>query len=333
MRPAPLTPGLVAPATLEIQVSAEDSDGAVSQVEIYLSDTLLGTSSSEPLTLTASNLSAGDYFLTAVATDDSGLTATSAPVAITVSAPPVVTTMIATGSVWKYLDNGSDQGAGWKETGFDDSTWAAGPALLGYGGLNKNPPRPEATMINPGCCGLSGPKYITDYFRHRFVVSSAAQYTNLYFRVLRDDGVVVYLNGTEIFRMNMPDGPINYQTQSSTTVGGTNETFRFPANTSAALLVDGANLLAVELHQSSPNTSDAAFDLRLDGIGAPGSEPIALSITNNGSEIVISWTASGAVLEETANLGGNWTNLTAATSSPYRTAPAAASKFYRLRKP
>lgn len=40
---------------------------------------------------------------------------------------------IAAGSVWKYLDDGSDQGTAWFGTSFDDSGWASGNAELGYG--------------------------------------------------------------------------------------------------------------------------------------------------------------------------------------------------------
>ena len=43
---------------------------------------------------------------------------------------PVVT-LLATGSVWKYLDNGSDQGSAWREAAFNDDAWRSGPAKLG----------------------------------------------------------------------------------------------------------------------------------------------------------------------------------------------------------
>ena len=41
--------------------------------------------------------------------------------------------LIIPGSVWRYLDNGSDQGEVWRDRDFDDSSWASGPAPLGYG--------------------------------------------------------------------------------------------------------------------------------------------------------------------------------------------------------
>ena len=50
---------------------------------------------------------------------------------IPVSAATV--TLVPTGSAWKYLDNGSNQGTAWRSTAFNDSGWAWGPAELGYG--------------------------------------------------------------------------------------------------------------------------------------------------------------------------------------------------------
>ena len=61
--------------------------------------------------------------------------------------------IIPEGSVWKYLDDGSDQGSAWKEFSFDDGTWAAGAAELGYGDGD------EQTVISYG--GDSNNKFIT----------------------------------------------------------------------------------------------------------------------------------------------------------------------------
>ncbi len=329
---SPLSGTLLAPAILDIDVVATSFDSTVAEVAIHLDHTMLGVSTAEPFALSVSNVDAGHYTLCAVATTSSGMVATSAPVTVMVAPGPILTSLIPTGSVWKYLDTGATTlGTTWKEVGFNDSAWNSGPAVLGYGGATKSPPRPEATLIN--CCGPTG-KYMTDYFRHQFFVPDASELTNLSFRVLRDDGVVVYLNGTEIFRMNMPNGPITSTNLSSTTVGGTNETFRFPTNISPALLVNGLNLLAVELHQSGPNTSDAAFDLELTGVAPPltGSSPPDLTLSAIGSDILIIWTATNVTLEAADTLDGPWATVTEAVSSPYRTSPSGASRFYRLRQ-
>jgi hypothetical protein len=47
--------------------------------------------------------------------------------------------------------------------------------------------------------------------------------TNLSFYLLVDDGAVVYIDGTEMFRQNMPQGTIDYLTQASSAIGGTDE--------------------------------------------------------------------------------------------------------------
>jgi regulation of enolase protein 1 (concanavalin A-like superfamily) len=82
-------------------------------------------------------------------------------------------------------------------------------------------------------------------------------------RLIRDDGAVVYLNGTEVYRNNMPSGPINSSTFASTTIGGEDEDTWYSASINPALLVSGSNVIAVEIHQSVPDSSDIGFNFEL----------------------------------------------------------------------
>ncbi|MCP3976708.1 MAG: hypothetical protein GY720_19660, partial [bacterium] len=41
--------------------------------------------------------------------------------------------LLETGATWRYLDDGSNQGAGWRQANYDDCAWDQGPAQLGYG--------------------------------------------------------------------------------------------------------------------------------------------------------------------------------------------------------
>ncbi len=174
--------------------------------------------------------------------------------------------LVSAGAVWRYLDDGSDQGGTWRAAGFDDSAWDQGPAQLGYGDGG------EATVV---ACGPSAPactsgNFITTYFRKSFTVVSPASIPQLQLSLLRDDGAVVYLNGVEVARNNLPAGAINAATLASTVVGGAAESsflgFAIPAES----LVAGANLLAVEIHQSSAVSSDISFDASLQvSAGAP----------------------------------------------------------------
>lgn len=171
--------------------------------------------------------------------------------------PPSGTTFIAPSTSWKYLDNGSNQGTSWRGTTFSDSTWKTGNAQLGYGDGD------EATVVSYG--SSSSNKYITTYFRKAFTVSDPAAVTALTMRLVRDDGAVVYLNGTEVFRNNITSGTVAYNTLANNALGGSDETAWLSASVNRALLVTGTNVIAVEIHQSDVTSSDISFNFELTG--------------------------------------------------------------------
>jgi hypothetical protein len=164
-------------------------------------------------------------------------------------------TLVPAGATWKYLDNGSNQGTAWRQAGFNDSGWLSGEAQLGYGDGG------EATVVGYGPSASS--KYITTYFRLTFAVADPSLYSALTLSLLRDDGAVVYLNGSEIIRSNMPTGTITYKTRASSIVSGAAESKFFDFTLDPDLLVTGTNVLAVEVHQQVASSSDISFDLKL----------------------------------------------------------------------
>jgi len=174
------------------------------------------------------------------------------------------TVLVPTGSTWRYLDDGSDQGTAWRQAGFDDSGWASGPAQLGYGDGD------EATVVSYG--GDPYNKHITTYFRHSFDVEDASLFEGLTLRVLRDDGAVAYLNGTEVIRTNMPDGAIDYKTLAASAIGGSDESAFFMTSLDPGILNDGPNVLAVEIHQGAVTSSDISFDLESRGQESSGDQ-------------------------------------------------------------
>lgn len=131
-------------------------------------------------------------------------------------------------AMWAYWDRGGDPGATWRMPGHDDSTWARGHEPIG--------------------------EHPTIYFRGRFRVADAAAVSAMVAEVQYDEGVVLYLNGTEVRRLAVPSG-------------GAYE--RVDLAAARALLVDGDNLLAVEVHQRSAPSSDLPFDLALDVTSSP----------------------------------------------------------------
>ncbi|MFM8357042.1 MAG: lamin tail domain-containing protein, partial [Verrucomicrobiota bacterium] len=175
---------------------------------------------------------------------------------LTVGRPAGDQTLVALGSTWRYFDQGVDQGTAWRERAFNDAAWPAGRARLGYGGDG------EVTVINGGP-GTS--RIPTAYFRLRFNVAQPASVTSLRLRVVRDDGVIVYLNGREVLRDSMPEAAVTFSTLATATIGGADETTPIERLVDPTLLVAGENVLAAEVHQVNATSSDLGFDLALIG--------------------------------------------------------------------
>lgn len=250
--------------SVALAANAADTDGVVSKVEFFNGATKIGEDLTSPYTFNWTGVATGAYTITAVATDNDSGTTTSSVVNISV-AVPISTTLVAKGATWKYLDNGSDQGTAWKEVGFNDTTWASGPAVLGGG---------DAHVVTNVNLGPSGARFITTYFRRTFNVTGAAAVQALNMNILRDDGVVVWINGVEVARQNMPAGPVNYLTDTPDIINGAAETTYFPATASPLpALVDGVNTIAVEVHQRDGASSDLGFDLELISLALPGNPP------------------------------------------------------------
>lgn len=190
-------------------------------------------------------------------------------------------TFVPRGSVWKYHDSGEDLGANWTHPDYDDSSWKEGAAPLGYAG-------PVTTTVRYGTNPSA--KYITTYFRRAFMVESG-DLARLTVSLRRDDGGIVYLNGREVFRSNMPAGPVRFDTRASSTVGGAAETSFFVSDAPPALLLTGTNLLAVEIHQANPSSSDLAFDLQLEGESARIFPVPKLSWKRAGDHLELAWPA------------------------------------------
>ncbi|MDB5272474.1 MAG: hypothetical protein JWO58_841 [Chitinophagaceae bacterium] len=173
---------------------------------------------------------------------------------------------------WKYLDNGSDQGTTWTTSAFNDALWASGNAELGYGDGD------EATVVSYG--SNSSNKYPTTYFRKTLNIADVSQFSQFTFSYRRDDGMILYVNGMELFRDNMPTGTIGYQTFASTACSDDGNTVYTQTVTLAnSQLVSGNNTIAVEIHQSSGNSSDISFVLKLEGTPVP---PPAAAILTRG---------------------------------------------------
>ncbi len=198
--------------------------------------------------------------------------------------------LIAKGAEWKYLDNGSNAGTAWNKPEFDDSSWKSGQAEFGYGDGD------ETTIIDYG--GSSSNRYITTYFRHTFSLSpESSSFSGFVISLLKDDGAVIYLNGTEVLRCNLPCGAIGSNTLAITSISDPVESYYNSWFIDADLLRSGENVIAAEIHQNSKSSSDVSFDLELAGFDLANT-----SYLSTGNELALTVTTDtflSAVYEPT----------------------------------
>ncbi len=247
------------PGNLALVVSTSDPDGAVQKVRYFADGALLGESANPPFSFTWANPTRGSHALSAIAIDDNLGAATSRPVTVhIVNGYRTNETLIASGATWRYWDRGGLPAMNWNVLSFDDRAWNSGPAQLGYGDGD------EATVVGYGPDANN--KFITTYFRKSFVVTSPETVSALTLRIIRDDGPAVYLNGQEIFRDNLPNGPLDYDTLALNAFGAPEENTPIAATIPGSTLVNGSNILSCELHQGAPESSDISFELELTAV-------------------------------------------------------------------
>lgn len=176
------------------------------------------------------------------------LLSVAALVLMTSSAFQAQTTIFGLGSSWKYNDNDVALVSTWKDANYNNASWPSGNGPLGYGD-------PVTTNFVSGVD--------TAYLTKDFTVNLSDLSTTLEFGVRRDDGIIVYLNGEEVIRDNMPSGVVTHSTFSSSTIDGSGETainiFSIPKNK----FVQGNNRISIELHNRSSGSSDLTIDAYL----------------------------------------------------------------------
>ena len=165
-----------APAAIAISANAFDTDGSIAKVEFFANGTKLGEQTAGQYSFTWNNVPQGHYLLSARATDNSGATADTSPVAVTVGANgnesgPVIAS--GSGITGQYFPN----------TDFTSPAFTRLDATIGF---------------NWGL-GSPGPSMPSDMFTVRWTGQVEAQYTETYtFYTQSDDGSRVWVNGQKI---------------------------------------------------------------------------------------------------------------------------------------
>ncbi|MCS3529220.1 alkaline phosphatase PhoX [Chryseobacterium sp. JUb7] len=184
---------------------------------------------------------------------------------ITSSAVQAQTFIFNKNSSWSYKDNNVAQPAQWKEKTYDVSSWATGNGPLGYGD-------PVTTTISSGL--------VTAYFAKDITVNLSDLTDTMELGIMRDDGIVVYLNGEEVVRDNMPAGTITFDTWSSTTIDGAAESTYNIFSIPKSKFVNGTNRISIELHNRGAASSDLRVDAYLKTVTNTTNPPVACNATH-----------------------------------------------------
>lgn len=159
--------------------------------------------------------------------------------------------------IWSYSQSVTDDRE-WTSLEYDDSSWQHGTSPLGFGD-----PDIATVVYTPK---QSGEVPTTTYFRASFQVQDSQRLTGLAIKIRLDDGCVVFLNGKEVLRLNLPPERIDAGTFAVQRIEGLDEKLHRQFEIPSDHALEGDNVLAVEVHQPGNGSSDLIMDLALAGL-------------------------------------------------------------------
>ncbi len=228
------------------------------------------------------------YTYTVTAVDDLGQQTSSAPVDVKTQAATSEVKLVQASTPWRWRFASTAPGSGWESSPtFDDSTWTSSVGPYGFGTSLAN------TDIS---VGAPSPRPLSAHFRTTFQVPDVNAIDAPSATFVVDDGLVVYVNGVEVRRQNMPAGTItqnSYATAAprSAAADASPVTMTIPKSA----LVNGTNVVAAETHLNYRSSTDALFRLTMTatpadpGTPAPPAKPVVSAQSNSPTTVKLTW--------------------------------------------
>ena len=175
---------------------------------------------------------------------------------------------------WHYFIGTSEPPSDWPDLNFDDTAWEQGPGGIGYGDDD------DRTVI-PSCTSV--------YMRTEFEIVDSAVVARTVLHVDFDDGFVAYLNGHEIARANIGTPGIrpphdqftdSYDYEAQIPQGGVPSSFLIHRDSLKQYLLNGKNILALQVHNANATSSDLSSSTWLS---------LGITDTSNDYRPVPSW--------------------------------------------
>lgn len=294
---APTTPtALVAEGNSEgvaLNWVASTDDRGVVGYEVLRNDRVVATAQSTSVTLPRAP-AATKYFVRAIDAQGNRSASTAGVVAAITADPPVSETIIAAGADWAYWYSAAEPGSGWNTAGFDDSAWSSGAAPLGWGQAQLGTTLPTLS-----------PKPLASFYRSTFELAPDSPASSIEITTRADDGIVLYVNGTEATRVNVDAGYAGVGTYANTAVSASASlanpvTFTVPRS----MLVAGTNIIGASVHSNYRSTPSHSFELtavaahgEVDPFPEPDPEPVTQLLIAAGSDWAYSYEVAGPETE------------------------------------
>ncbi|MBE7501584.1 MAG: phosphodiester glycosidase family protein [Verrucomicrobiales bacterium] len=348
VRAPPLDTGIrqftVEPGTTTALLTWETAAPATTQVEFGLTPSYGNATplDSRPLQRHVATLAdlqpATTYFYRATSSAD-GATAELA-CRFTTTSDLVATLLFDLTQEWTFTTNNLD-GVNWTAPEYNDADWLGrGPGLLA---VEDSPTVGPRNTVLPPAFGTRIPR--TYYFRTHFTLAGHPAGVSLTFSNYVDDAAVFYLNGVEVYRLRMPPHPeviLNstladgFACAGSPRSGDANiecpDVFTLGPEALTSL-VEGDNVLAVEVHNYTDGSLDIVFGTALI-LHTSALQPPRLNVWREGDVTTLFWNGTGFTLEQTAQLGedAGWSEVRGPITRSPVVVPNTQTTFYRLRR-
>ncbi len=176
---------------------------------------------------------------------------------VTLSSQVRAVDLVPVQSQWRYLkgtaEASSPDATAWRQPGFNNAGWLSGPATFWYGDVFTGTQITD--MQN---------NYSSLFFRTKFTVVNPADIAQLVLHAQCDDGFIVWINGHEVARYNVPDGDLPYNAFALVAVSPDPAVFNdYLLADPKTTLVAGENVMAVHVFNVALTSSDIVWDAAL----------------------------------------------------------------------
>lgn len=257
----PSSPAASTSSTGDVTVTwagSTDNRGSVSY-QVLRNDRVVAATTSRSVTLPPAP-SNTQYFVRAADSAGNWSASTAAFTATAGTEPPPPppdpdpgdATLKAAGSTWSYSFGAGDPASGWRNPGFTATGWSSGPAPLGWGHSSLGTTLTTTATTKP----------LASFYRASINVADASTIQSVKISTRADDGIVVYVNGTEVLRRNIDAGAVTVGTYANVAVSASTAVATpVEVTVPGSLFVTGENVVSASVHSNYRATPSHSFEM------------------------------------------------------------------------